>query len=184
MLALFRSADDVGTVARPFVHDCLRLLREPLDDHVYETPHHPYHPAPPLVQQINIPGASTYHVSFDPRCKTLDYLHFYTDKSQKVVRWSPRPRPPPRPRPTAPTRAPVPARTSAPTPTPTPTARAPVQPAVTVATPPPPPASAPAPAHEQTWSWSRALPLPAPVHVQTVVQAPKESYGKGTVWFG
>ena len=30
----------------------------------------------------------------------------------------------------------------------------------------------------------RTLPLPAPVHVQTVVQAPKASYGKGTVRFG
>eukprot|EP01062_Namystynia_karyoxenos_P013869 TRINITY_DN14980_c0_g1_i1.p1 TRINITY_DN14980_c0_g1~~TRINITY_DN14980_c0_g1_i1.p1 ORF type:complete len:2892 (+),score=968.84 TRINITY_DN14980_c0_g1_i1:1033-8676(+) len=70
--------------ARDFVSGCLGLLSEGPDTYCFETPTHPYTPREVITRTVDIPGASSYTISFDPRCRTLDYLYFYADRSQKV----------------------------------------------------------------------------------------------------
>eukprot|EP00659_Diplonema_papillatum_P009585 gene9585-14877_t len=62
---------------------CLSLLELPPDTYFFETPSHPFVASELILQTIDIPGSSSYKISFDPRCKALDYLHLYTDRSQK-----------------------------------------------------------------------------------------------------
>ena len=67
-----------------FISEALEILEEPPDTYIYETPSHPYVPSDVMLETVEVPGADSYSITFDPRCKTLDYLHFYTNRSQKV----------------------------------------------------------------------------------------------------
>ncbi|KAJ9463453.1 putative E3 ubiquitin-protein ligase HERC2 [Diplonema papillatum] len=72
------------TSIHQFIAGCLSLLELPPDTYFFETPSHPFVASELILQTIDIPGSSSYKISFDPRCKALDYLHLYTDRSQKV----------------------------------------------------------------------------------------------------
>ena len=66
-----------------FVSGCLGLMESGPDRYIYETPTHPYSPTDVILRTINVPGTSSYTLDFDARCKTLDYLYLYGDRTQK-----------------------------------------------------------------------------------------------------
>eukprot|EP01012_Entosiphon_sulcatum_P008571 TRINITY_DN14699_c0_g1_i1.p1 TRINITY_DN14699_c0_g1~~TRINITY_DN14699_c0_g1_i1.p1 ORF type:complete len:4388 (+),score=508.78 TRINITY_DN14699_c0_g1_i1:36-13199(+) len=76
-------AENQKSQAEGFIRDCMDLLAEPYDAYIYETPQHPYTSAPAVLQRVSIPGCSSYTISFDARCKTLDFLSFYADRALK-----------------------------------------------------------------------------------------------------